>query len=126
MFFFSSRRRHTRCALVTGVQTCALPISPLAGTGLPGSPGGPARAARAIARATVADPGSPARDRRRADPRRARERTRPDRKSVVQGKRVSVRVDLGGRRIINTKNLKNSQAMQNANTTNKKIHKQIK
>src|SRR3546814_1399487 len=29
MFFFfcSSRRRHTRCALVTGVQTCALPIS---------------------------------------------------------------------------------------------------
>src|SRR3546814_4162638 len=29
IFFFSSRRRHTRCALVTGVQTCALPISPL-------------------------------------------------------------------------------------------------
>src|SRR3546814_2177287 len=26
MFFFSSRRRHTKCALVTGVQTCALPI----------------------------------------------------------------------------------------------------
>src|SRR3546814_3001217 len=25
-FFFSSRRRHTMCALVTGVQTCALPI----------------------------------------------------------------------------------------------------
>src|SRR3546814_2292023 len=34
--FFSSRRRHTRCALVTGVQTCALPISerfPLGGRG---------------------------------------------------------------------------------------------
>src|SRR3546814_1126736 len=31
LFFFSSRRRHTRCALVTGVQTCALPIySPIA------------------------------------------------------------------------------------------------
>src|SRR3546814_9078056 len=30
-FFFSSRRRHTSCALVTGVQTCALPIcAPLA------------------------------------------------------------------------------------------------
>src|SRR3546814_10439070 len=28
--FFSSRRRHTRCALVTGVQTCALPISSIA------------------------------------------------------------------------------------------------
>src|SRR3546814_3934458 len=27
VFFFSSRRLHTRCALVTGVQTCALPIS---------------------------------------------------------------------------------------------------
>src|SRR3546814_8074471 len=33
-FFFSSRRRHTRCALVTGVQTCALPIlSGLTATG---------------------------------------------------------------------------------------------
>src|SRR3546814_3131887 len=33
--FFSSRRRHTRCALVTGVQTCALPIlqSRLGGSG---------------------------------------------------------------------------------------------
>src|SRR3546814_8505358 len=28
IFFFTSRRRHTRCALVTGVQTCALPIFP--------------------------------------------------------------------------------------------------
>src|SRR3546814_5641752 len=26
-FFLSSRRRHTSCALVTGVQTCALPFS---------------------------------------------------------------------------------------------------
>src|SRR3546814_6722691 len=30
-FFFSSRRRHTRCALGTGVQTCALPICRLQG-----------------------------------------------------------------------------------------------
>src|SRR3546814_13057642 len=30
LFFFSSRRRHTRCALVTGVQTCALPILSMA------------------------------------------------------------------------------------------------
>src|SRR3546814_2051293 len=30
LFLFSSKRRHTRCALVTGVQTCALPISNLA------------------------------------------------------------------------------------------------
>src|SRR3546814_6163891 len=31
VFFFASRRRHTRCALVTGVQTCARPISAVAG-----------------------------------------------------------------------------------------------
>src|SRR3546814_19901220 len=38
VFFFSSRRRHTRCALVTGVQTCALPIFLVLPTGrhLPG------------------------------------------------------------------------------------------
>src|SRR3546814_8005975 len=35
VFLFSSRRRHTRCALVTGVQTCALPISPLAASPAP-------------------------------------------------------------------------------------------
>src|SRR3546814_4081569 len=48
IFFFSSRRRHTRCALVTGVQTCALPISDLrrrsqrsaSGRGNGGSPEG--------------------------------------------------------------------------------------
>src|SRR3546814_5347900 len=34
IFFFSSRRRHTRCALVTGVQTCALPICTLTIDGL--------------------------------------------------------------------------------------------
>src|SRR3546814_12394460 len=34
MFFFSSRRRHTRCALVAGVQTCALPILRLRFPGL--------------------------------------------------------------------------------------------
>src|SRR3546814_4689153 len=33
-FFVSSRRRHTRCALVTGVQTCALPISSKLGLGI--------------------------------------------------------------------------------------------
>src|SRR3546814_5474404 len=35
-FFFSSRRRHTRCALVTGVQTCALPIYRRTGIARPG------------------------------------------------------------------------------------------
>src|SRR3546814_10322182 len=38
-FVFSSRRRHTRCALVTGVQTCALPISSIEHKlGIHGSP----------------------------------------------------------------------------------------
>src|SRR3546814_8697677 len=36
-FFFSSRRRHTICALVTGVQTCALPIC-VNRTGVPNTP----------------------------------------------------------------------------------------
>src|SRR3546814_9906485 len=38
-FFFSSRRRHTRCALVTGVQTCALPISAAAAAAAPKAAG---------------------------------------------------------------------------------------
>src|SRR3546814_18334333 len=98
VFFFSSRRRHTRCALVTGVQTCALPISAdgcqalqlakeyqpdiiLANINLPGMDGyALAQALRVeVAVATT------------------------DRKSVVLGKSVSVRVDLGGRRISKTK-----------------------
>src|SRR3546814_17959786 len=79
VFFFSSRRRHTRCALVTGVQTCALPIYPL-------FRGRPPRSQR----------------QRQRDDRSALQQS--DRKSVVSGKSVSVRVDLGGRRIIKKKN----------------------
>src|SRR3546814_20085610 len=37
-FFCSSRIRHTRCALVTGVQTCALPICPAAHVRATGEP----------------------------------------------------------------------------------------
>src|SRR3546814_10579242 len=106
-FFFSSRRRHTRCALVTGVQTCALPIlrsirrarrraTPLAAprhtrsiAPIGTSPSGP----RCLRRTPLI-----ARDRRRRAPSRA-----IDRKRVVEGKSVSVRVDIGGRRIIKKK-----------------------
>src|SRR3546814_15266767 len=93
VFFFSSRRRHTRCALVTGVQTCALPIyrRPVAvddesdaGLVVAAQTG---RAGRTQARLRAAHT-APA---------------RPDRKSVVEGKSVSVSVDLGGRRIIKNK-----------------------
>src|SRR3546814_12538661 len=133
-FFFASRRRHTRCALVTGVQTCALPISwhPIrtdAGcmmTTLPQLSGArstePADLARdvmtfagtsgaidvavhdAVFRAWSPNTRRAFRSdlttwgawcrRRRVDPAKA------DRQSVVSGKRVSVRVRLGGPRII--------------------------
>src|SRR3546814_13029658 len=99
-FFFASRRRHTRGALVTGVQTCALPIS-----------------SGKVHRALETPPplGSPpGRDRHGSCALRLQPLAAPwllaglpggrrDRKSVVEGKSVSVRVDLGGRRIIKKK-----------------------
>src|SRR3546814_19305393 len=69
LFFFSSRRRHTRCALVTGVQTCALPISPSptlsrlstsASTARRRSPTCSSRKLRLVRRA-VSSPGGPSR-----------------------------------------------------------------
>src|SRR3546814_19697607 len=88
MFFFSCRRRHTICALVTGGQTCALPILLELARSDCGADCSflPQPESRTTAKAT----GS----------------IRPlmsilplDRKRVVKGKSVSVRVDLGGRRI---------------------------
>src|SRR3546814_8652526 len=65
-FFFSSRRRHTRCALVTGVQTCALPICPsAAGRSCQGGPGDIPRGASPAAQDQISIAG----------------RTRPDRLS---------------------------------------------
>src|SRR3546814_4729438 len=83
-FFFSSRRRHTRCALVTGVQTCALPIY----------------CAIASVMSVLAFSGS-ASIWRSAAARSICSRTRSEERRV--GKSVSVRVDLGGRRIIKKK-----------------------
>src|SRR3546814_11656107 len=82
LFFFASRRRHTKCALVTGVQTCALPIY----------------AADAGFHGVAIRPPHHQED-------SAAERS-GDRKSVVQGKSVSVRVDIGGRRILKKQNYK--------------------
>src|SRR3546814_21086368 len=90
VFFFSSRRRHTRCALVTGVQTCALPIS--------------TKPASAIV--LRLRPCTAASDSSTSSGWQTRTTSQPasrDRKSVVSGKSVSVRVDLGGRRIIKKK-----------------------
>src|SRR3546814_17346531 len=105
--FFSSRRRHTRCALVTGVQTCALPIflngnllSALSGAGLKGF-----EMTRHFLNLSDAGGDAIAAMLNDAQERKAKRAKWPkDRKSVVEGKSVSVRVDLGGRRIINKKN----------------------
>src|SRR3546814_17226667 len=105
-FFFSSRRRHTICALVTGVQTCALPISANVGrrvvavalVRLPGMGTGTGdRIAFGRRLPVILDLGFGSRAERDAM------RQRIDRKSVVSGKSVSVRVDLGGRRRIKNK-----------------------
>src|SRR3546814_5047397 len=122
-FFFSSRRRHTRCALVTGVQTCALPISPngqgltalvllniLAGYDLSSlKPTGSERQHLEVEASRLA---YAARDGPQPRVRRARRGRHPgaleDRKSVVEGKRVSVRVDIGGTRIIQKKKHQNT------------------
>src|SRR3546814_15998002 len=99
------------CALVTGVQTCALPIADP--RRVLGHPGAVAEAGAAVVagagidfRETVAHVGAPLTRSARAAPAGAgpdgRSR-RPDRPSVVSGKSVSGSVDLGGRLHINKK-----------------------
>src|SRR3546814_15798067 len=125
-FCCASRRRHTRCAVVTGVQTCALPICTLlqqthpahvvVGAGIVWRTSAHKRSPvfhrRAPAPITVnpeRSPGASQSDatakyqethRCRRDEQRSRER---DRKSVGKEKSVSGRVDLGCRRIIKKK-----------------------
>src|SRR3546814_13515619 len=111
MCYFSSRRRHTRCALVTGVQTCALPISPTQ------SSDAIIEFFEAVTQAKrikgQVDMKSNARF--QVSLRNCLKTlsklddlivyiSGQDRKSVVSGKSVSVRVDLGVRRIITQKN----------------------
>src|SRR3546814_19504560 len=97
-FFFSSRRRHTRCALVTGVQTCALPIYSAINGGTHNGTGGlrgKGHWHHKVGHGSRRAAGRPTR--RIAKPQRSEERR--------VGKSVSVRVDLGGRRIIKKKNI---------------------
>src|SRR3546814_9200363 len=56
LFFFSSRRRHTICALVTGVQTCALPIS--CSRARPGAAGAAKRPSATVGGAVDRQPGT--------------------------------------------------------------------
>src|SRR3546814_18289730 len=97
IFFFSSRRRHTRGALVTGVQTCALPI--YLGHHLLHVPGRQELTLLDVDR----PPGLAGGDEEVGLPAQEGGNLQ-DRKSVVSGKSVSVRVDLGGRSIIKKKN----------------------
>src|SRR3546814_18203599 len=110
-YFFSSRRRHTRCALVTGVQTCALPISLvdwLQAVAREQLSGGLLMTLRELR--ILAERHPPLRPHLLVVQRRIRENAREavqtrDRQSVVQGKCVSVRVDLGVTRICKKKKL---------------------
>src|SRR3546814_20020132 len=100
-FFFSSRRRHTRCALVTGVQTCALPIfgvAPPPRSPFPyryvllcRKPGGGTSAPMAADPAPLLSPARPPAPRDRP--------ARLVRENVGSGKQVALRVDLGGTRL---------------------------
>src|SRR3546814_14041489 len=112
LFCFSSGRRHTRCALVTGVQTCALPISVverynpsaevwITETGYSTWKHDEAGQARRFLEALMA----PA-DRLYWYAWQDIARDLPARKSVVSGKSVSVRVVIGGRRIIKKQSTK--------------------
>src|SRR3546814_12981277 len=113
-FFFSSRRRHTSFALVTGVHTCALPILRTVGerddrprrVEVGGDDGG-------IAHGPIGGGGcrrgGGCRTRRRGGGRRGG----GDRKCVVEGKSVFVRGDLGGSRIMKKKMNMLSVALRN-------------
>src|SRR3546814_18490652 len=127
MFFFSSRRRHTRCALVTGVQTCALPICrprnrdvesiriparPDAHSALPspassqvsprGPSGGRSTGRKAAALSILLHNEGIAVTAAHSPDLAAAPNVTPlrVRKSVLSGQIVSVRLDLFGRRII--------------------------
>src|SRR3546814_20712354 len=117
--FFSSRRRHTRCALVTGVQTCALPISLAVqlhdycckqddGRGKRQQQDTRDDVEQTLGEAREPPPGresirknEPAWiDAIKVDAPCLPLQKTGDRKSVGEGKSVSVRVDLGGQRLI--------------------------
>src|SRR3546814_20118179 len=106
-FFFSSRRRHTRCSLVTGVQTCALPIYGSRSRGRPASWRllSPAVPVTVLRRPHCLESIFTLQELHHGPAHQHSDHAHPmqDRKSVVEGKSVSVRVAHGGRRIIHKK-----------------------
>src|SRR3546814_17610692 len=125
-FFLSSRRRHPSCSLVTGVQTCALPIfihvaGLVARPGVVALPAG-ARVIDAIEAAGGADAGVDLSSLNLARVLSDGEQVRVgvDRKSVGEGKRVSVRGGLGGRGIMK---IKNKNTTTNCYPTNQTVNR---
>src|SRR3546814_14650179 len=120
-FFFSSRRRHTRCALVTGVQTCALPIfkgntridtrickarivSTCAAIGEASAR--PASKTKPIAPAAISQSCQKSRKKRRISISSMTTKQivhNRDWKSLGSGKSVTERVDIGGARLLKEK-----------------------
>src|SRR3546814_18038496 len=124
--FFSSRRRHTRCALVTGVQTCALPI--LAKDTSPFVVGeywldkrreGKAGNVWQIARYSAESRSIIYRSTKRGDV----EDAKGDRKRVVEGKSVAVGEESGGGRISKKKKKKERRRKQTKKRRTKKKKK---
>src|SRR3546814_17122813 len=124
--FFSSRRRQTRCALVTGVQTCALPILEAARRGFrrddiarrppPFIDGREDRLLGLERLACRHHATCPVGRRRDARAELPPVDARPeDRKRVAQGQRASVRGDLGVRGTINTTITTNPQHTYSTN-----------
>src|SRR3546814_13014389 len=106
--FFSSRRRHTRCELVTGVQTCALPISLTVRRAAGGMIPEVVSARPSFAQRGSTSGSTSGISRWRSHGSVQPRRSKGDRKRVVSGKSVSVRVDLGGRRLLKHKSKENN------------------
>src|SRR3546814_2925896 len=111
---FPRRGRHTRCALVTGVQTCALPICERKRRGASDDPSKYCMASEVVGLDTAQKFEATINKDLAARGGRALVFVHGyntgfddavDRKSVVSGKSVSVSVDLGGRRSIKKKNI---------------------
>src|SRR3546814_10980262 len=125
MIFVSSRRRHTRCALVTGVQTCALPIfaptEPRTEAAVSFRPRKNRDHCEVRFRLRPSIPEPPSRPRSSPlnltsppetgsiRPARVTKALAEDRKSGVEGTGVSVRVYLDGRWITKTNKTKNKK-----------------
>src|SRR3546814_4331930 len=108
LFVISSRRRHTRCALVTGVQTCALPICFASHCSRNGTHPFPSLEREGLESLPEVNESSLRGAKRRSNPAmsehsgllRCARNDDSDRKSVVSGTSVYVRVEHGGRRML--------------------------